>query len=103
MEVKVIDWTRNNMLKKPLTLPVYHYTEETAAMDDAGIEYDARNCEVREIIFYQINALSIHRNIVKADGIDTTHAQIHANGSVFISPLSPLEASQRINNNINGK
>ena len=76
----------------PLRLPTLHHTEESARAQKMGIESPLSSCEVKEIIFYHVDAISPYTD---TDG--TEYSSIHTNGSEYLidMPLDQLE--QEIN------
>lgn len=67
---------------KGITLPIFHYTDQSATLRDCGIDYALEdNCEIREIIFYQINAISEY-----LDG-GKKYTSIHCNNSEYICAM----------------
>ena len=75
----------------PIKLPVFHHTDNSTTLKDCGIEYTLENnCEVREIIFYQINAISEY-----IEG-DNNYTSIHSNGTEYICTMSLNEVLKSI-------
>ena len=76
---------------KGIILPIFHHTDQSATLKDCGIDYTFEdNCEIREIIFYQINAISEYLD----DG--KSYTSIHSNGSEYISSLNIKEVKKII-------
>lgn len=62
-----------------ITLPIFHHTDQSATLKDCGIEYTfENNCEIRNVTFYQINAISEYFED------DKRYTSIHSNGSEYI-------------------
>lgn len=47
---------QNNM--KLIKLPILYHTEETKTLDDIGVEYDDSECQVKDMFFYRIDAVT---------------------------------------------
>ena len=73
-----------------LTLKIFVHTSDTKHLRDAGIDYDYEDCEIGEITFYNINAISDEK-----DG-DKIYTCVHSNGTQFISPESPEQVRKLI-------
>lgn len=73
-----------------IILPIYHHTDESANLEDLELDYELSECDVKDIIFYQINAISVH----KVDGKDYTH--IHANGTSYLCPYDIYYVKEQI-------
>jgi hypothetical protein len=55
-------------------LPIYYNTESTTTLSELGIDYNIEDCDTREVIFFQINAIGRY---IENDIEGTT---IYANG-----------------------
>jgi len=76
---------------KGITLPIFHHTDQSATFKDCGIDYTFEdNCEIREIIFYQINAISEYLD----DG--KKYTSIHCNNSEYICTMLIDDVKQLI-------
>jgi len=71
-------------------IPIYYNTESTTTLNDLGIEYNLSDCDIRDVIFLQINAIGRY---IENDIEGTT---IYANGVEFISPLKINEIRKLI-------
>lgn len=69
------------MLEKPIKLPIYFHSDETARLAELEIESNYEDCEIKQMHFYQISA------IVDADFDGNEGSLIYANGDVFECPL----------------
>lgn len=79
---------------KPIQLNVFHHSDETSTFKDVGMDYKLSDCEVRPIIFYNINAISPY--IID----ESEHCAIHTNNSEYICVLSFSEVAKLIENNL---
>jgi len=76
---------------KGITLPIFHHTDQSATLKDCGIDYTFEdNCEIRDVTFYQINAISEYFED------DRSCTSIHSNGSEYISSLNIKEVEKII-------
>lgn len=64
-----------------IELPILHHNDSTSLLKDIGVEYSLEQCEVRDMIFYHINAISPYYDN------DKEYTNIHTNGSEYICPL----------------
>jgi hypothetical protein len=63
---------------KLLKLPILHHTDNTTQMRDIGVDYDLADCQVKEISFLNIDAISEY-----IDG-DDKYSCIHVNDNEYI-------------------
>ena len=73
-----------------LKLKVLNNTDETSQKNEMGLDFSYNECDVGEVIFYNINAISK----VYEDGRYWT--EIFSNGRMFISPLQIEEVEKLI-------
>lgn len=66
-------------------LPILFNTDSTQSLENADIDFDLRLCEIRPIIFYQINA------ITKYIENEIEYSQIYSNGTSFYCTLTVEE------------
>ena len=83
------------MLEKPIKLPIYFHTEESAKLAELEIEAKYEDCEVRPMHFYHING------VVDADLDGNEGTIIYANSSTFECPLTLDEVLQVIEKHLN--
>lgn len=74
-----------------LKLPIYFHTDATRRLEEADIDYDTDQCQLKDMIFYTISYLSIYEENGKV------YTKIGSNGEFFICPLSRVEVEQLIN------
>jgi hypothetical protein len=41
-----------------ITLPILHHNNTTASIRDLGVTYELKDCSVKSVTFYSINAIS---------------------------------------------
>jgi hypothetical protein len=63
----------------PIELPVFFNTNETKSLNVAGVNYLYKDCEVKEVCFFNITY--IHK-IIDDDGSE--YSKIGVNGDTFI-------------------
>lgn len=63
-----------------IELPILHHNDTTSTFKNIGVDYDLGLCEIRNVIFYHINAISPY--IDEQTGVEYTN--IHTNGSEYI-------------------
>lgn len=73
-----------------LVLPILKNTDQTKSMQDLGLEIDYNNCDIFDVIFYQIIA------IVKIYEDGKYWTETFVSGDKFISPLPTEEIDQLI-------
>lgn len=61
-----------------IELPILFHTDQTTTFKEVGIDYELSECEVRKMLFININAVSKY-----LDG-GKWYSQIHSNGDSFI-------------------
>lgn len=75
----------------PLSLLIFHHTDETESLKQASIEFSIEDCEEREMTFYNINAISKYLE----GGLE--YGMIHANGSQYITTKKYEQIKSLIN------
>lgn len=45
------------MFVKPVILPIYWHTDETAKLENCDIDFDIKECDIRYVYFYHIVAV----------------------------------------------
>lgn len=70
-------------MNKGIDLPILHHSDSTNSFKDLGIEYPLSECEIREITFYHINAISPYYDTKE----DFEYTSIHTNNTEFICTL----------------
>ena len=67
---------------KPATIPIFHHTDQTANMEEMGMntKYSLEECDERDMTFYNIDATDVYKEN------DIEYGSIIAGGEVFISP-----------------
>lgn len=75
----------------PITIPIYHHTKDTESLKSLGIGYSIQDCEKRNITFYNINAVATY---IDDEGIE--YANIHTDGSQYISPMTAKKVNELI-------
>lgn len=65
-----------------ITLDIFFHTEETSNMEDAGLDYDIEDCEIRQITFYQISHIKPRKEGKK------WFTAICANATEYVSPIT---------------
>lgn len=73
-----------------IKLPILFNTDSTQSMQNAEIDFDLRLCEVRPMIFFEINALASYFE----NGIE--YSQIWSNGESFYCTLKTYEVEKLI-------
>jgi len=63
----------------PIELPILFNTDETATLNKAGMDYLYKDCEVKEVLFFNINYII---KIIDDDGLE--YSKIGVNGDCFI-------------------
>lgn len=75
-----------------IQLPIFYNTDETAHLEDLGIDTKLSDCDVKQIYFINIDAVSTYEECMKE------YAKIHCNGTTFISTLTVDEVVLLIKN-----
>lgn len=78
----------------PVTLPIFIHTDETASLNSLGIAVDIVECEVREMVFFNINAISAYTD--DRYDLPSPFSEVHANGSEYICALSIDKLKQKL-------
>lgn len=74
----------------PITIPIFHHNDNTSKLKEMGINYSLTDCDIRKITFYNICAVAIYIEE------DKEYANIHTDGSEYVSPLSYEEVNKLI-------
>jgi hypothetical protein len=75
---------------KGLEIDCFYHSETTASLKDLEIQYSLADCDVRPIMFYDIDAISSY-----SDG-EGEYSCIHSNGCEFTTILSYNELKTAI-------
>ena len=75
---------------KGLEIDCFYHSETTASLKDLDIQYSLADCDVRPIMFYDIDAISSY-----SDG-EGEYSCIHSNGCEFTTILSYNELKKAI-------
>ena len=78
----------------PVTLPIFIHTDETASLKNLGIAIDIAECEVREMVFFNINAISAYTD--DRYDLPSPFSEVHANGSDYICAMSIDKLKQKL-------
>ena len=78
----------------PVTLPIFIHTDETASLNSLGIAVDIVECEVREMVFFNINAISAYTD--DRYDLPSPFSEVHANGSDYICAMSIDKLKQKL-------
>ena len=81
-------------MNTPVTLPIFMHTAETASMNKCGIDIDMADCEIRDLVFFNINAISAYTD--DRYDLPSPFSEVHANGSEYICALSIGELKQKL-------
>jgi len=78
----------------PIELPIYFNTEETANLEKMGIDSHVKNCEIRLMTFFAINAIGSAK---EPDGFE--YGIIYTGDQSFSSVLTYKELKESLNSN----
>lgn len=78
----------------PVTLPIFIHTDETASLKRLGIAIDIAECEVREMVFFNINSISAYTD--DRYDLPSPFSYVHANGSDYICAMSIDKLKQKL-------
>ena len=81
-------------MNTPVTLPIFMHTAESASLNSLGIAIDIAECEVREMVFFNINSISAYTD--DRYDLPSPFSEVHANGSEYICALSIGELKQKL-------
>jgi len=81
-------------MNTPVTLPIFMHTAESASLNSLGIDIDIAECEVREMVFFNINSISAYTD--DRYDLPSPFSEVHANGSEYICALSIGELKQKL-------
>lgn len=94
MDLSSLFYRINLCTMKPLELPIFHHSDQTASLTELGIDFNVEDCTVKAMTFYSINAIGTDHQ----DGKD--YGLIFSNGDSFTSPLPYVELKNKIHNNL---
>jgi hypothetical protein len=77
---------------KPVTIPIFHHTDQTANLEEMGLDdkTSLEDCEERDMTFYNIDATDYYLEN------DIKYGSIICGGQVFISPWDKERIDQEI-------
>lgn len=81
-------------MNTPVTLPIFIHTDETASLNSLGIAVDIAECEVREMVFFNINSISAYTD--DRYDLPSPFSEVHANGSDYICAMSIDKLKQKL-------
>ena len=81
-------------MNTPVTLPIFMHTDETASLNSLGIAVDIAECEVREMVFFNINSISAYTD--DRYDLPSPFSEVHANGSEYICAMSIDKLKQKL-------
>ena len=73
-------------MNTPVTLPIFMHTSETDTQRKCGIDIDMADCEIRDLVFFNINVISSYTDDKYRH--PSPFSEVHANGSEYICALS---------------
>ena len=73
-------------MNTPVTLPIFMHTSETDTQRKCGIDIDMADCEIRDLVFFNINVISSYTDDKYKH--PSPFSEVHANGSEYICALS---------------
>jgi hypothetical protein len=75
----------------PVTLPVFHHTDETAQMKELDLDYRIGDCEIKNGTFYIINAVF---PFTDPDGNE--YAEVVSGENIYIVNMTADQTNQTI-------
>lgn len=75
-----------------ITLPIYYNTDETSNASGAGVEVPLKEYIVKDMFFYNIDAISDFENVRTGEMC----TEIHCGDRSFICPLPKEEVDAKI-------
>ena len=81
-------------MNTPVTLPIFIHTPETASINKCGIDIDMADCEVRDLVFFNINAICSYTD--DNYSLPSPFSEVHANGSEYICAMSIDKLKQKL-------
>ena len=81
-------------MNTPVTLPIFMHTSETDTQRKCGIDIDMADCEIRDLVFFNINVISSYTD--DKYNHPSPFSEVHANGSEYICALSIGELKQKL-------
>jgi len=79
------------MMNSGLILPIFWMTDDVQKKIKTGLPYLMKECDVREVTFYHINAIGFY-----ADDDGRQYGAIFSNGEKWITPISELELKETL-------
>lgn len=81
-------------MNTPVTLPIFMHTSETDTQRKCGIDIDMADCEVRDLVFFNINVISSYTDDKYKH--PSPFSEVHANGSEYICAMSIDKLKQKL-------
>ncbi len=81
-------------MNTPVTLPIFMHTAETDTQRKCGIDIDMADCEIRDLVFFNINAISAYTD--DRYDLPSPFSEVHANGSEYICAMSIDKLKQKL-------
>ena len=81
-------------MNTPIALPIFMHTAESASLNSLGIDIDIAECEVREMVFFNINSISAYTD--DRYDLQSPFSEVHANGSEYICAMSIDKLKQKL-------
>ena len=81
-------------MNTPVTLPIFMHTSETDTQRKCGIDIDMADCEIRDLVFFNINVISSYTDDKYKH--PSPFSEVHANGSEYICALSIDKLKQKL-------
>lgn len=79
---------------RPLELPIFFHTTETTKAKAMNLDYDPpRDCQIKHMTFYNINAAEPYK--FDEDDVEE-YCEIHTNSTTFICKLTYSEVNEKI-------
>lgn len=76
----------------PVELPIYFNTDDTSALESLGIEPNIRNCELKSVTFFTIDAIAPYK---EDDGFE--YSIIYSGGTEFACKYTYVTIKQILN------
>ena len=81
-------------MNTPVTLPIFMHTSETDTQRKCGIDIDMADCEIRDLVFFNINVISSYTDDKYKH--PSPFSEVHANGSEYICAMRIGELKQKL-------
>ena len=81
-------------MNTPVTLPIFMHTAETDTQRKCGIDIDMADCEIRDLVFFNINVISSYTDDKYKH--PSPFSEVHANGSEYICAMSIDKLKQKL-------